>query len=322
MNFDYNTNHKLLFATSFIGFLVLSLLIAIGPASVMQNNIEPLLESQQMTASQTRGFKVYISENCAVCHTQQVRPLKMDNVYGRASVPNDFAHYKPIDGLVMTPNVLGTARIGPDLSDVGSRRNNDMWNYTHLYNPRAVVKESVMPSYHWLFEEVDSLKKGDVVVPVPAQYKSKGKYVIATKKAQDLIAYLDYLKQPPVTPSDLIRNNGVITNTSEMRFSSGKQIFETYCASCHGSNGEGEKNAYPPLKSSKIILDNNPSEFVKLVLEGHKNTEKYGKMPGYKGLLTDPELESLINYVKKSWGNGARLVSKEEIDSLRIKFDK
>src|SRR6266481_6124602 len=43
-----------------------------------------------------------------------------------------------------------TRRIGPDLSREFNLHPRD-WQLTHLYNPRLVVRDSVMPPYPWLF---------------------------------------------------------------------------------------------------------------------------------------------------------------------------
>jgi len=193
-----NKNHHLLFISSFLAFFILSMLIAVGPAIVMDQGTKPLVGEQKMTTEQSRGFNIYVRENCAVCHTQQVRPLKMDSVFGRPSTPSDYAGIKPLSAWIMAPNVLGTARIGPDLANVGERRNNDMWNYLHLYEPRAVVKESIMPSFKWLFKAVEKVDSTDIVVTVPEQFKTQGRTIVATQEALDLVAYLNYLNQHPL----------------------------------------------------------------------------------------------------------------------------
>ena len=41
---------------------------------------------------------------------------------------------------------MGTRRIGPDLSRSANTRTED-WHYAHLYAPRSVVPDSIMPSY-------------------------------------------------------------------------------------------------------------------------------------------------------------------------------
>src|SRR5690625_7404717 len=96
----------------------------------------------------------------------------MDSDFGRASAPEDYAR---IGGPLSvwqpyTPAVLGSARIGPDLSDVGTRQPAETWQYLHLYNPRTVVEESIMPAYHWLFDVTDSTDDDDTVVPVYGQF--------------------------------------------------------------------------------------------------------------------------------------------------------
>lgn len=54
------------------------------------------------------GQHIYTSTGCAACHTQMVRPIVADVGLGPVSLSD-------------TNQVLGTARFGPDLSDIGSR---------------------------------------------------------------------------------------------------------------------------------------------------------------------------------------------------------
>jgi cytochrome c oxidase cbb3-type subunit 2 len=85
-----------------------------------------------------------VASGCSYCHTQQVRPLPQDAVFGRPSAPGDFTY--------QTPELLGSERTGPDLTNVGARQASTVWQYIHLYNPRAVVPQSIMPAFEWLFE--------------------------------------------------------------------------------------------------------------------------------------------------------------------------
>lgn len=140
-------------------------------------------------AEAQRGRALYVSEGCAYCHTQQVRPLEQDRAFGRPSAPGDFAY--------ATPELLGTERTGPDLSNVGARQS-DVWEAIHLYQPRALVAASVMPSYGWLFATKDAAGPGDVTVPVPPEFVPKGKVVVETPESRALIAYLRQLKQAPL----------------------------------------------------------------------------------------------------------------------------
>src|SRR5690606_9710831 len=95
-----------------------------------------------------------------------------------------------------TATLMGTERTGPDLTDVGNRQPSKEWNLVHLYNPRIVVKESIMPAYPFLFEYKSIPAKEDVVVNIPEDFApSNGKKVVASKEAMQLIAYLQSLKQ-------------------------------------------------------------------------------------------------------------------------------
>jgi len=142
-----------------------------------------------LNAEAERGRALYVSEGCAYCHTQQVRPLEQDRVFGRPSVPGDFSY--------ATPELLGTERTGPDLSNVGARQS-DVWEAIHLYQPRALVASSVMPSYAWLFAIKDAAGTGEAAVPVPAEFVPKGKVVVETADSRALISYLRQLKQAPL----------------------------------------------------------------------------------------------------------------------------
>ena len=143
-----------------------------------------------LDAAAARGREVYIGEGCSYCHTQQVRPLAQDHVWGRPSVGGDYAF--------STPQLLGSERTGPDLSNIGARQPSDVWQSIHLYEPRALVHASIMPAYPWMFVAKDRASPGDVVVNVPPEYAPQGKVIVATREEQDLVAYLKSLKQSTI----------------------------------------------------------------------------------------------------------------------------
>jgi len=171
-------NHKALVAYSSLVFLFLSLVVSVMPAFEMEK-VKPL-----------EGRELYIAEGCATCHTQFVRNLPVDKNYGRGSLAEDYA--------LESPPMLGTQRTGPDLSNVGVRQPSEIWNLIHLYNPRAVVSTSVMPSYPWYFEHVPDTSDRTDTVPVPKEFVPEGKLVIASKEAKALVAYLQTLKQAEI----------------------------------------------------------------------------------------------------------------------------
>lgn len=96
----------------------------------------------------------YIGEACWHCHTQQVRPVANEDVrFGPVSTAAEQQHE------LMMPQLMGTRRVGPDLSREGGYRSND-WHVAHFYNPRSVAPTSVMPSYTWFFDGQQPNKKG------------------------------------------------------------------------------------------------------------------------------------------------------------------
>ncbi|MCJ7726208.1 MAG: cbb3-type cytochrome c oxidase subunit II, partial [Acidimicrobiia bacterium] len=94
---------------------------------------------------QARGREIYLAEGCWQCHTQQVRSIVADVGLGAVSVPGDYVY----DG----GDLLGSRRIGPDLTHLAGRG----WDFpsllAHLSNPREARPWSVMPSYGYLSAE-------------------------------------------------------------------------------------------------------------------------------------------------------------------------
>jgi len=197
---NLHKNHWLLFSVTFFVFVGLSLIIAIFPAMWVQDNSEPLPGAVPLTALEREGLGVYVAEGCVACHTQQVRPLEMDQAWGRPAAPGDYAYVTPLGVWApYAPAVLGSERNGPDLTNVGARQASDVWQYIHLYNPRAVVPDSVMPAYPWLFDRVADAPPGKAV-PVPAAFAPKdGSKVVPNARGEALVAYLLSLKQVSLT---------------------------------------------------------------------------------------------------------------------------
>lgn len=153
--------------------------------------------------SQIKGREVYVKSGCVYCHSMQPRDKNFgadfDRGWGRAAVPSDYA--------LDYPHQLGTMRTGPDLHNIGSRQPSVDWHLIHLYQPRAVLKNSVMPAYSYLFSEIDEkdIKRNDKIVPINDEYKPKGKVIIAKEEAIDLVHYLLYLKHD-FKAQELIKN--------------------------------------------------------------------------------------------------------------------
>lgn len=179
-------NVAVLAGVSALVYAILAVLMGVVPGIVLSQS-PPTPGLAPYTAAQQRGRETYVGEGCAYCHTQNVRPLKQDLVFGRPSVAGDYAYD--------TPQLLGSERNGPDLTNIGARQPSKAWQYIHLWNPRAVVSGSIMPPYPWLFDVKAHAAAGDEVVPVPPAYAPHGGVVVVSDRVRDLVDYLEALKQ-------------------------------------------------------------------------------------------------------------------------------
>lgn len=312
--------------TSLTVFAGLSVLVAVIPAYQMQKT-QPLPAMQPMTEAQTRGLDLYVSEGCVACHTQQVRNIEMDKVWGgRPSVPSDYYYSKKrMDVWRQSPSLLGSERTGPDLTNVGKRQAGQEWHLLHLYNPRIVVKESVMPAYPWLFSEKSEkqLSEKDVVVPVPAAFLKPGaKKIVASREALALVEYLVSLKQADIGGEPA---NGFIPfvkkpaaeGSGTAGLPDGAALYSNTCAACHQADGKGLPGAFPPLAGSAIVNDADPGQLIRIILQGYDARPEYGVMAPFADVLGDEEIAAIATHERSSWGNQAPAVTAEEVKKIR-----
>jgi cytochrome c oxidase cbb3-type subunit 2 len=319
-------NHKTLFGTAAVFFGTLTLLVAVLPAIRNEANNRSLPGSVPLSPEAEKGKMVFIANGCVACHTQQVRNIDMDKIWGtRPGVAADYAGIHRTDFWRNTATLMGTERTGPDLTDVGNRQPSRDWNMVHLFNPRIVVKESVMPAYPWLFTIKEQPAKTDVIVNVPVAYlEGQAGKVVATSDAICLVAYLQSLKQvklpdgteaPPFLYKQAEKKT---TSVGDVSLPDGKALFTTNCQSCHQANGEGLPGAFPPLKGSSVVLGDNLEKYVDIIMHGYDARAEFGVMPpvGTNMQFTEKEVAALINYERSSWGNAGKTVTVEEIKKV------
>lgn len=325
---EFFDNHKKLFSTALGFFVGLTIVVAVLPAINNQNNNAPLPNAVPLSNEAIIGKQIFIANGCVACHTQQVRNVDMDKVWGnRPGIAADYAGITRTDFWRNTATLMGTERTGPDLTNVGTRQGSLAWNLLHLYQPRAVVDKSIMPAYPWLFKIKNETGKNEVEVVVPDAFRKgiTGK-IIATKEALNLVAYLQSLKQttlpdgkPPM--QFLYKKEEKITATnpgSTAKLPDGQMLYTQNCASCHQANGEGLRGAFPPLKGSPVVLGDNLELYVNIIMQGYDPRPEYAVMPpvGTNNNLSPEEITAIINQEKTSWGNNAKTVTTEEVKKI------
>lgn len=235
-------------------------LLAVWPGRILDNETRAMspLHPLRLSAAEQRGRAVYSREGCAYCHTQQVRYLHTD--MARFGAPT-LAWETRFD----YPHLWGTRRIGPDLAREGGVRSAD-WQFAHLYEPRNVAADSVMPGYPSMFDGSPDRPR---------------------QEARDLVLYLDTLGEARELagpegeaharaacncPNDEMAQmafHGAALNASPARahrqgaapalpasgdLARGRELYRHNCASCHGLGGDGDGPGARSLEPRPVNL--------------------------------------------------------------------
>ena len=185
-----------------VGLLAVLILVVISfgglaeivPLFFQKQTTEPVEGLEPLSPLELAGRGIYRREGCVGCHSQMVRPFRAETErYGAYSVAGEQ---------VYEHNFLwGSKRTGPDLARVGGRYSDD-WHRAHLYNPRDVVPESIMPAYPWLFENTLSGERIDDEMRVmqqlgvpytDEQIANASEEVRGEREITALVAYLQQL---------------------------------------------------------------------------------------------------------------------------------
>jgi cytochrome c oxidase cbb3-type subunit 2 len=95
------------------------------------------------------GKEVYKKDNCIACHSQLIRPFKSEtDRYGQYSLSGEYVYDRPF--------LWGSKRTGPDLHRIGNYRTSD-WHANHMWDPKSVVPDSIMPAYKHQFTNAADL---------------------------------------------------------------------------------------------------------------------------------------------------------------------
>jgi len=76
----------------------------------------------------------------------------------------------------------------------------------------------------------------------------------------------------------------------------GSALFKAKCAPCHGPDGKGQTSMGKMLKARDLgsaeVQKETDAEMTEIIDNGK------GKMPGYKGKLTEAQIKSLVTYIR------------------------
>jgi cytochrome c oxidase cbb3-type subunit I/II len=303
-----------------VGFFAVSFLVlAILPGKELEAEIKQVAPATMptLTASEQRGRIIYGREGCAYCHTQQIRSLAAD--VRRFGTPTE-----PWETKYDYPQLWGTRRIGPDLSREFNLHPRD-WQLTHLYNPRLVVRDSVMPPYPWLFDGGPSrpTQEGlDVVAYIQSLGRARelsgfDRQTLASSvhpETPDMAMPGEPSARatPPAVPIAVIGGYSVsapilhaASDPADLQeeVNRGGTLFAANCASCHGSAGRGDGKASASLlpKPANLTAARFSDERLSGVLW---NGVTGSAMPPWRQLPTE-DLRALVAYIQSMHVPGA-----------------
>ena len=100
----------------------------------------------------------------------------------------------------------------------------------------------------------------------------------------------------------------------------GKEVYLTYCLSCHMEQGTGIENLFPPLAGSDYLMADKKRSIKQVLYGATEEIKVNGKAystPMAAIDLTDEQASDVLNYVRNSWKNKGSPVLPTEIKSAR-----
>ena len=213
------------------------------------------------------GRNLFASNGCYVCHSGYSRPqdvrASLYFLYPKVSQPGDYW------GSDQSPNLLGTERTGPDLSQESGWHPDD-WQSAHFWDPRFMDPKSLMPDMKSLFsdKQVNQLiafveqrsgKSGllryagqlyakHVVLsnqgfPSPyTGFQGAHKQIVESLPDSKLTPKGAQLEEAP-NLAQIDRGywlSGDPLPVTEQNLLRGKEVFLDRCVGCHGLKGDGK----------------------------------------------------------------------------------
>ena len=242
-----------------VTFFILSVsLLGLLPRSTLNDQIASLAPtaSLELTASEHRGRQIYAREGCAYCHTQQIRFIEADiERFGAATLAWEDS--------METPHMLGTRRIGPDLSRAANTRT-DQWHLAHLFAPRSVVPRSIMPSYPEFFDGTPTKPRQealDLVAYLNTLGRSRelawpeGEIAMRLASGDDqwTLMSLD-ADQLNAHPARTRPRGNAPSLRDQAPAREGRRLWAQNCEGCHGEDGAGDGPAAAWLQPAPVNL--------------------------------------------------------------------
>jgi cytochrome c oxidase cbb3-type subunit II len=293
-------------------------------------DVTPSADWAPLSKQALAGRNLFAQNGCYVCHSGYSRPqdVRYQNyfLYPKVSEPGDFY------GSDQSPNLLGTERTGPDLSQEAGWHPDD-WQRAHFYDPRYMDPLSLMPSMKSLFSnnQVDELvafverrsgKSGLLryagqlyskhivlanqgFMPAPTGFAGAHAKIQEGNDASLKIPKGQLEEAPNLSQID--RSYWLSADplpVTEANLNRGKEVFLDRCVGCHGLAGDGKgpgaKFLSPPpadftdKDDACCGGDTGPGDFYYRILRGWPGTA----MENFGDRLSVDDIWRLVLFIK------------------------
>lgn len=145
----------------------------------------------------------------------------------------------------------------------------------------------------------------------------------------DIQAIASYLKSLPATSAQQAApydNATTVALLNRPTTQPGSAVYTGACTSCHGFDAKGFAPYMPALAGNPVVLHDNPSSLINLMLNGSiplvvNGTPDAYRMPQFRQQLSNQDIADVLTFIRKGWGNQAPAVTAVQVAKLRKTTD-
>jgi putative membrane-bound dehydrogenase-like protein len=120
-------------------------------------------------------------------------------------------------------------------------------------------------------------------------------------------------------------NESALSAADRAIYRRGKAVYEAGCVACHQPNGKGLERLAPRLAGSdwmkksddiliRVILNGLQGP---ITVKGKDVDSSFQVMPGHAALLDDDNVAEVLGYIRNTWGNKGKMVTRESVAAVR-----
>lgn len=135
---------------------------------------------------------------------------------------------------------------------------------------------------------------------------------------EDINSMIYYLRDIELPAADFPKTGEFYNHQTE-----GYVLYQDFCSTCHGANGEGVKSVVPTLRDRGNGELGRSLNVANALLSGaktaHREDQVAYSMPSYKEELTNAQITNVVNFImnNKEWNNYNPLITVKDVEKLQ-----